>query len=321
MYINLLFSLKTLPIYALQVAIAGFALFMIIAFVFTYIVFRKTFTKTDKIATDYNPIYAQYKDLMKKGADYFFSLNPQEVSLTSHDGLKLFGYFYENPNSRGTVIFMHGYHGNPFTDFGPVLDKFIDMGYSLLLPYQRAHGKSQGKYITFGVKESKDCLAWAKLVVNTYPNRPIALHGISMGGATVGMTSCLEDLPKEVKLVANDCGFTSPDAIISSVRKLMKLPFFPFQLIVRLYTRLFARFKLTENNASVCYAKSKIPALFIHGEEDDFVPYRMGVENYEKSSASDKLMISIKGAGHGLAYITDPDKVTKELTAFYLKHM
>ena len=304
----------------LQMVILCFAFFMLVSFIMAYIIFKKAFRRSETTASANNSIYKEYQDLMKQGADYFFSLNPKEVWITSHDALKLCGMFYENPNSRGTVIFMHGYHGNPFTDFGPVLKHFSDMGFSLLLPYQRAHGKSQGEYLTFGVKESKDCLAWANYLAEKYPGRSIALHGISMGGATVGMASCL-DLPKEVKLIANDCGFTSPDAIISSVRKSMKLPYFPFQLIVRLYAKLFATFSLTENDASKCYGKSQIPALFIHGEADDFVPYAMGVENYENSTATDKIMISVKDAGHGLAYIIDPRRVTKELTDFYNKHM
>jgi pimeloyl-ACP methyl ester carboxylesterase len=136
---------------------------------------------------------------MKEGEKYFKSLNYEEIIVSSFDNLKLHAYFYENPNSKGTVIFMHGYHGSPLNDFGPVIKKFKEMGYSSLLPYQRTHGKSQGKYITFGVKESKDCLTWAKYIANRYPNRSIALHRISLGGASVGMASCFEDLPKEVR--------------------------------------------------------------------------------------------------------------------------
>lgn len=321
MYNNVLINTNNLPITILLIAVGCLVLITLVCFIFTYVVFRKTFTRTEKIATDYNPIYAPYKDLMKQGANYFLGLNPEEVSLQSHDNLKLCGYFYETPNARGTVLFMHGYHGDPLNDFGPVLKHFIDIGFSVLLVFQRAHGKSQGKYITFGVKESNDCLLWAKYLAERFPGHPIGLHGVSMGGATVGMVSCDENLPDEVKVIANDCGFTSPDAIISSVRKLMKLPFFPFQLIVRFYAKAFAKFSLTEKDASESYAKSKIPALFIHGELDDFVPYQMGVENYNKSNASDKLMISVKGAGHGLAYITEPERVTREFTEFYNRHI
>ena len=88
-----------------------------------------------------------------------------------------------------------------------------------------------------------------------------------------------------------------------------------------IFARVFAKFSLTAHSAAACYAKSTLPALFIHGEEDDFVPYHMGVENYNSSIASDKIMISVKGAGHGLAYITDRRRVTDLLTEFYNKHM
>ena len=305
----------------LQIAVLVLGLFALISFIGTYVIFKKAFGRSDISPSETDPIYAPYRKMMAEGKEYFFSLDPQEVWIKSHDNLNLCAMFYENPNSRGTVIFMHGYHGNPFTDFGPVLKHFCDMGFSLLLPYQRVHGKSEGEYITFGVKESKDCLYWAKYVADKYPGRPIALHGISMGGATVGMASSLKDLPKEVKLIANDCGFTSPDAIISSVRKSVKLPYFPVQIILRLYAKVFAGFSLTENDAAKSYEKSKIPALFIHGENDDFVPYHMGVENHKKSNASDKMLISVKGAGHALSYITEPERVTGELTEFYNKHM
>jgi fermentation-respiration switch protein FrsA (DUF1100 family) len=316
-----MFLCSNLPILILQIGLAVFVAVILLILIFSFVVFKKTFGRSKELASESNPIYEQYQDIMKEGESYFYALNPEEVSIVSHDNLTLYGLFYEHPSSRGTVIFMHGHHGNPCRDFGPVLKKFKDMGFSLLLPYQRAHGKSEGKYTTFGIKESKDCVAWAKFIAQKYPERSIALHGVSLGGATVGMASSMEDLPKEVKLIANDCGFTSPDAIVSSVRKTMKLPFFPFQLIVRLYARVFAKFSLTENSATKCYEKSTVPALFIHGEADDYVPYYMGLENYEKSNASDKIMISVKGAGHALAYILDPERVAKELTDFYNKHM
>ncbi|MBQ9782179.1 MAG: alpha/beta hydrolase [Clostridia bacterium] len=317
---NLLFNINTLLNVVLNIFLFIVIIFLII-FIFSFIVLKKAFGRSKILATENNPIYEKYQPLMKEGERYFKKLNYEELTIISYDNLKLKAYFYENPNSKGTVIFMHGYHGNPLTDFGPVIKTFKEMGYSLLLPYQRAHGKSQGKYVTFGVNESKDCLKWAKYIAKRYPNRSIALHGVSLGGATVGMASSFEDLPKEVKVIANDSGFSSPDDIISSVRKSMKLPFFPFQLIVRLYAKVFAKFSLTKNSVTKSYEKSKIPALFIHGEEDDYVPYYMGVQNYEKSNAKEKLLISVKGAGHGLAYMTEPERVTKELADFYNKHM
>ena len=304
----------------LIIILSAIALILVACFIITLIIFKKAFGRRRVIATESNDTFSKYRELMRKGAEYFFALKPTSVTVTSNDGLKLHGYFYENPEHRGTVIFMHGYHGEPTHDFGPVLYRFKDLGFSLLLPDQRAHGKSEGKYLTFGVKESEDCLIWAKYIASRFPNSPISLHGISMGGATVGMASAL-DLPKEVKLIANDCGFTSPDAIISSVRKSLKLPKFPFQYFIRFWAKTLAKFSLKQKNAADCYAQTKLPCLFIHGKEDNFVPYYMGVENYEKCASENKLMIAVEDAGHGLAYITKPEKVSAQFIEFYVKYM
>ncbi len=308
----------TLTVLAIILAVA--LLFFLIAFIGTYFKFKQSFGRRKKTATHTNKIYKPYIEMMVQGAKDFMALCPEEVCITSSDGLKLKGYFYRNPDHKGTVIFMHGYHGEPTNDFGPVLPHFKSLGYSLLLPDQRAHGKSEGKYLTFGVMESDDCKLWAEFVAKEYPNSPISLHGISMGGATVGMASCL-NLPSEVKLIAIDCGFTSPDEIVSHVREQMHLPKFPFHYYIRFFARVFAKFSLTEKSTPECLAKTKLPTLFIHGEADDYVPYYMGKLSYEASNGIDKLMISVKNAGHGLAYITEPERVKKEFTEFYLKHM
>lgn len=315
----LLFNYKPVLITA-SIVLGVFLLLMLICFLFTLLIFKKAFGRSEKTPSEGNELYKQYDGILKEGEEFFFSLNPEEVYITSNDNLKLHAYFHETENSIGTIIFMHGYHGKPVRDFGPVLSLFKELGFSLLLPHQRAHGKSEGKYLTFGVKESEDCLLWAKYIASRFPGRPISLHGISMGGATVGMASAL-DLPKEVQLIANDCGFTSPDAIISSVRKSMKLPAFPFQFMVRFLAKTLAKFSLKQKDASICYSQSTLPALFIHGEADDFVPFYMGKQNYEKCASQDKILISVKDAGHALAYILDKERVTKEIKGFYLYHM
>jgi fermentation-respiration switch protein FrsA (DUF1100 family) len=55
------------------------------------------------------------------------------------------------------------------------------MGYNVLVPYLRAHGPSQGKYITFGPMDAMDLKKWIDLVNQRVPGS-IILHGLSMGG-------------------------------------------------------------------------------------------------------------------------------------------
>lgn len=318
---NYLLLINVEKFLSVTLIILGALIFIALLIVFfTFLKFKNSFGRSNEISTELKEEYKPYREMMRKGAEYFDSLNPQEVFITSNDNLKLRGRLYEHPNSKGTVIFAHGYHGHPAHDFGPVLHHFKDLGFSLLLIDQRAHGKSEGKYLTFGVKESEDCLLWARFIANRYPGKSISLHGISMGGATVGMAGAL-DLPKEVKLIAIDCGFTSPDEIVGSVRKGMGLPAFPFQNIIRFFAKKFARFDMQSKSTADCLAKCTLPTLFIHGVADDYVPFYMGKEAYERSASVDKVMVAVEGAGHGLAYITEPERVTQILTDFYLKHM
>ena len=47
---------------------------------------------------------------------------------------------------------------------------------------QRAHGLSEGKTITFGIKERLDCLCWVEYLVERFGKETqILLTGISMG--------------------------------------------------------------------------------------------------------------------------------------------
>ncbi len=115
----------------------------------------------------------------------------EHVKLTSFDGLHLSAlYLPAQGESQGTVVAFHGYRSLATIDFALEAELFHGLGYELLLPYQRSHGESQGKYITYGVKERFDCRDWARYAARRFgQDKPLFLMGISMGAATVLMAS------------------------------------------------------------------------------------------------------------------------------------
>lgn len=78
----------------------------------------------------------------------------EDVFITSFDGLRLHAKFYAAPDPKAPVqIMFHGYKSAAERDFCGGLREGIDGGFNVLLVDQRAHGESEGKYLTFGVNE------------------------------------------------------------------------------------------------------------------------------------------------------------------------
>jgi fermentation-respiration switch protein FrsA (DUF1100 family) len=181
------------------------------------------------------------------------------------------------------------------------------MGMNILLPDQRCHGKSGGRFTTFGVKESKDMLCWIHHHNAQLGEFPIMLSGLSMGAATV-MFMAEEDLPENVRYCIADCGFTSPKEIISKVfRDVIHLPAWPVMWAADLFARLFAGFRLDEKNSLRSLCENRLPFMFVHGLADDFVPCDMTRRSFE-ACAGEKHLLLVEGAGHGVSYIHAKEK-------------
>ena len=182
--------------------------------------------------------YAPYRDAARQMISEALEIPYKEVTVTSYDGLCLFGKCYFANKSAPWLIMMHGYRSGAERDFCGGLKFGIEAGFNVLLVDQRAHGKSEGKCLTFGIKERRDCLSWVNYVVSKAgENCEIVLYGMSMGAATVLMAAGL-DLPRNVVGIVADCGYSSPKAIIKKVIREMHYPVFPTYFLVRLVPQI-----------------------------------------------------------------------------------
>lgn len=253
--------------------------------------------------------YAKYYDCMKDAEQWLQDHNQKDVYITSDDGLKLRARWIENKNPVGTILFAHGYRSTPLLDFGVAYPFYYEMGFNILIPDQRSHGKSQGRFITFGVKECKDFLCWINYHNEQLGKYPILLSGLSMGASTV-MYLADEDLPKNVGGIIADCGFTSPKDILGCVFKsVTHLPAGIAIWATNLFARLIAGFSLNQKDSRKSLSKNKLPILMVHGKDDDFVPCWMTEEGYAVC-AGDKQLLLVDGAGHGVSFLEDPEAYT-----------
>lgn len=259
----------------------------------------------------------KYHELRRKAEESFKQTEShcETVSIRAADNELLVGHLFQNENSKRLIIAVHGWRSSPMHDFALVSDFWRREGCSILFIEQRGQGESGGEYIGFGLTERYDCKAWAEWAALRF-DLPIYLSGVSMGAATVLMASDLE-LPDKVKGIIADCGFTSPDAIWKYVVKNNLHLGFRLRGVI---ANSICKQKLGVGSKSCrttdSLKRAKVPVLFIHGSDDRFVPVTMTYENY-KACASEKRLLIVPGAGHGMSCYVDPDGYEKAVMEFW----
>ena len=260
---------------------------------------------------EYLPYRKTMVDWMKK----MRTMPHEDFSVQSHDGLTLRGKYFEYKKGAPVELMFHGYRGDGERDLSGGIERCFALERNAVIVDQRGSGASDGDTITFGVLERWDCLRWVDFLIERFgEDVEIILTGISMGGATVLMAAG-EPLPKNVKSVLADCGFSSAREMIKKEITRMKLPaklIYPF---VRLGGKWFGHFDIDETTAMHALARCKLPIIFLHGDHDFYVPFSMSERMYARYEGK-KSLVLIEGAGHGLAYPANKDKYLRAVKAF-----
>ena len=252
------------------------------------------------------------------GAAKEFEQNEHEtVEIESHDGLRLVGHWFPCENAKRVIVAMHGWRSGWSQDFGMISDFWHNSGCSVLYAEQRGQGGSEGEYMGFGLLERHDCLRWVNWACeNTDESLPIYLCGLSMGASTVLMTTGF-DLPERVHGVMADCAFVSPHAIWKHVvQDNLHLPYRMYHNTAGDIYKKKLKIDAEEYSCPEALKSCKIPVLFIHGTDDQFVPITHTYENY-KACASEKRLLVVPGADHCLSYLVDRESYESSSLKFW----
>ena len=290
-----------------------------ICFRMVFYVSRKNEKITDEIPLPEGKIYEPYHDMMRNWTIEARKMKHEHFYIKSHDGLKLHARYYEYSKDAVLEIMFHGYRGSAERDLSGGIQRCFALGRSVLIVDQRTSCGSEGNVISFGINEHRDCLAWVDFAVKQFgPEVKIVMTGLSMGASTVLMAAG-KMLPSNVVGVLADCGFSSPKEIIKKCAKDLHYPaelIYPF---IKLGARIFGRFDLEEYSSIEAMKNCKVPVIFFHGEDDDFVPCDMSRMNYE-ACAAPKRLVTVKGAGHGLVYVMDNDGYFDAVADFFTEN-
>lgn len=240
-------------------------------------------------------------------------------------GKRAHALFVRSPRAKGrTAVLVHGYCDNA-TRMLPIARIYNrELRANVLLPDLYAHGQSDGDAIQMGWKDRLDVLHWISLAPELFRTEAdsmrLVVHGISMGAAT---TMCVsgEQTPQYVKCFVEDCGYTSVwDEFSNEISARFSLPDFPLMYTASWLVQVKYGWNFNEASPLKQVAKCQKPMLFIHGDDDTFVPTWMVYPLYEAKPQPKALWIA-HGSKHADAYGDYKEEYTHRVLEFVKKYM
>lgn len=259
--------------------------------------------------------------LRAEGDAWVDTQNYEHIVIKNHENKSIHGLVItQKEPSDKWLICVHGYTSGP-KGMGSYAKHYYDRGFNILLPSLRGHDLSEHQHISMGWLDRLDVVDWIQYLINTYNSDiQIVLHGVSMGSATVMMATG-EHLPFNVKCCIADCGFSSVwDEFKNELKATYHLSTFPTLYSASLVSKVFGGYGFKEASSIEQLKKSKTPTLFIHGEKDEFVPYRMLDLNYNAASC-EKEKLSIPDAEHADSHLIHPEIYWPEVFKFVDKYI
>lgn len=238
----------------------------------------------------------------------------QEVTIQSPFGYDLFGIYLPLPSADKTVIIAHGI---TYTLFGSVkyVNLFRTRGFNVLLYDHRNHGKSGGRWSTFGYYEKHDLAAWMAWVRERLPNGgPLGVMGESFGAATA--IQCLAGTPGAAFLICDCCFSDLTDLLAYHFKLDYHLPAFPLLPLASRWSKLLTGMAFGDISPVREVGKISIPCLFTHGQADKFTPARMSEALYAAKRTGIRALYLAPGAEHAEAFFSNPLAYEAHVAAF-----
>lgn len=246
----------------------------------------------------------------------------KDTFIRATDGTRLHAlYAYATPTTDRTAVIVHGYTDNAVRMLHIGYLYHHDLHYNILLPDLRYSGESEGTHLQMGWNDRKDVIHWMDVANNIftqgtgYGSTRMVVHGISMGGAT---TMCVSGEPQEpyVRCFVEDCGYTSVwDEFSGELKNQFGMPEFPLLYTASLLTRARYGWDFKEASPLKQVERCTLPMLFIHGDQDTFVPTWMGDTLYAHKKGK-KEYWRVPGVDHAHAYRQFPKIYTQKVKNF-----
>lgn len=299
-------------LWAVGAAVVLYLLFIILPAVISALVLVAPQKTVSPEMVDYDgSYYGEFRERMISSVEKLSARRHETVHTRSSDGTNLTADLY--PNGRRAVLFFHGFRADPMTNFAAQALFFHDLGFTVLLVRQRAHDGEAGRFVGMGLLEKEDVRAWCDWMRAHTETDGAILYGVSMGAASIGFAADM--LPTDyVKGLVLDCGFSRPSEQMRRECVKRHLPTALFMPVVVATVKLTVGVDLRRDVAETL-SRTTIPLLFLHGKEDESVPWQECATVYERCPGPKRLLL-VEKAGHTVSFLKGGPTVEETLRAF-----
>lgn len=226
------------------------------------------------------------------------NLNSIDINVLTKDSIKIKGYWIKSDSipPKSAIIFVHGIGGCK-EHFLNLAKELTTIGVESILIDSRAHGKSGGKFCTYGYKEKEDISSVIDFIKNENDSITLGIWGNSMGGA-IAIQALEHDSRLEFGIIEST--FTSLKEIVYDYQKSHSygIGLKPLCTIALKEAGNLADFNpdLVSPISSVKHIEQ--PILIAHGEIDKHIKFDYGKLLYENLKSIDKKFIAVKNGAH-----------------------
>ena len=241
------------------------------------------------------------------------------VNLKSFDGINLTGYRVTSlaDSTRASIILVHGIGGCK-EHFTSLAISLAELGFESWIFDNRAHGKSEGKFSTYGYLEKKDISIIIDEIKKARQDAKVGIWGNSLGGA-IALQAMEYD--KRLKFGVIESTFTDLRQIVYDYQARY---FFGIGLKWICDLTLDKASELTDFNPdkvkpleSVKYINQ--PVLIAHGNADKNISFEYGKALFSNLASKEKEFVAVEGGGHYGLFNTGGENYATKLFNFLLK--
>jgi pimeloyl-ACP methyl ester carboxylesterase len=244
-------------------------------------------------------------------AEHYLPYETRAIGLPN--GEQLEAWYVPQPQPRGIALMFVGYAGVKEGALTPAA-KLYQWGYSSLLVDFRGVGGSSRNDQTLGIREAEDVAAAFAYARAEWPELPVVLYGVSMGGAAILRAAAVADVrPAGIILEAVF------DNLLSTTRHrfdALGLPGSPAAELLLFWGGVQLGANPFAHNPAEYAARVDVPALLLYGEQDPWIV------PHEREALAGALrgpveLVSFPGQGHGGPYVYgDPEHWDAAVRAF-----